>query len=235
MTFIRHDVEQRSEAWYALRCGRLTASRMADMFAMTVPDALTPTGRISKAQPKELAGRRNLRTQLVLERLTGRSQERQFQSQAMLDGIEREEAATGLYEAQTGILLQRVGFVSHPELLTGASPDGIVGDWEEFVEVKSPIPATHLDYLETGKVPDDYVKQMRHLAWLTDMRAGTFVSFQPDFPESLRLKVVRLTFTADELTEHGKKVRAFLEEVDAKVAALKTMFDLKGTLAAAVA
>lgn len=181
----------------------------------------------------EAAGRRNLRAQLVLERLTGKPQERSFQSQAMLDGIEREEAALEAYELLTGRLLRTVGFVSHSELLTGASPDGIVGEFESFVEVKCLIPATHLDTLKTGRVPDEYLKQMRHLAWLADMRTGAFVSYHPEFPEGLQLKVIQVSFTAAELKEHGSAVSTFLAEVDREVASLRTMFNLGSVLAEA--
>src|SRR6266853_2849772 len=59
---IVHDVAQRSEAWAQLRLGRLSASRAGDMLA-----TLKSGG--------EAASRRDLRVQLVLERLTNQSQE----------------------------------------------------------------------------------------------------------------------------------------------------------------
>lgn len=223
MNAIVHDVEQRSPEWHALRLGRVCASKAADMLAVRPSDG------------KPAAGRNNLRVQLVLERVTGRSQERNVQTQAMLDGVEREDAALALYQAETGSLLQKVGFVSHPELMAGASPDGVLGSWERFVEVKAPIPATHLETLRTSRVPDDYLKQMLHLAWLTDMRAGDFVSYQPDFPDVLRLKILPVTFTPAQLDEHGAKVRIFLKEVDLETDAIRTMANLKGQLQAALA
>lgn len=219
---IVHDVEQRTEAWHALRLGRVCGSRAHDMLATTRSGG-------------EAAGRRNLRAQLVLERLTGRTHERVFQSQAMLDGIEREESALALYQAATGMLLQPVGYVSHDTLQAGASPDGVFPEWDGFVEVKSPIPATHLDYLKSGTVPDDYHKQMLHLAWLLGVHVGDFVSFQPDFPEPLRLKVTRVTFTDAQLEQHEKAVRVFLFEIERELDALNTMFNLTQQLKAAVA
>ena len=185
---------------------------------------------LATIQKGEAAGRRNLRAQLVLERLTGKPQERTYQSQAMLDGIEREQAALEAYEALCGRLLRSVGFVSHPTLLTGASPDGILGEWESFVEIKSPIAATHLDTIKTHRVPDEYVKQMRHLAWLTGMRRGIFVSFHPEFPDYLQLRVIPVTFGEPEIAAHGKAVEVFLAEVDQEVSALRTLTDMHGTL-----
>lgn len=217
---IVHDVAQRTPEWAALRCGRLCGSRAADMLATIKSGG-------------EAAGRRNLRVQLVLERITRRPQERTFLSQAMQDGMDREADGLLLYEALTGTLLQRVGYVSHPTLMAGASPDGIVGDWEGGVEVKSPLPATHLEYLETGKVPDEYEKQIQHLLWLTGLPWVDWVSYQPDFPEAWQMKVVRIHRDESIIADYERKVIVFLAEVDQKVAALATMTNLRDTLVAA--
>src|SRR3990167_2016704 len=132
------DVDQRSEAWFQASRGRLTASRAADCLA-TIKSG-------------EAAARRNLRAQLVLERITGKSQEGGFQSKAMLDGIEREPDALLAYEAATGRLVKRTGFVQHDELMAGCSLDGHVGHWEGIVECKCPIAATHFATVMGGAV-----------------------------------------------------------------------------------
>lgn len=216
-----HDLEQRSVEWTAIRAGRLCASRAADMLA-TIKSG-------------EAAGRRNLRTQLVLERLTGRSHDRDFQSQAMLDGIEREAEALATYEALTGDLVRKVGFVSHDSLLAGGSPDGVIGDFVGLVEAKCCIPATHLDSLKTGTVPGEYLKQITHLLWLTGAQWCDWLSWQPDFPESLQVKLVRVTRDEQAIADYDAKVLAFLAEVERETAAVRTMADLAGTLRSAVA
>ena len=236
---IVHDVRQRSVEWDLLRLGRVTSSRSNDMLAMKYPDALTPTGKPSKAKPTELAGRRNLRAQLVLEILTGKSQERSFhQSQAMQDGIDREAAALEKYEEMTGRLVRPVGFISHDDLLAGWSPDGIIGDFVGAVEAKSPLPATHLEYLRTGKVPLDYYRQCLHALWLVpSLQWIDWFSYQPDFVgrvESLQMKCVRIYRSDVEIGDYDGKVHGFLAEVDREIEALLTMTDLSDTLAAAV-
>jgi hypothetical protein len=84
--------DQRSPAWIAARLGRLTGSRAADM--------------MTTVKSGEAAGRRNLRVQLVLERLTGVSQESGYVSRDMQYGLDREADAFGAYEAATGQLAQ---------------------------------------------------------------------------------------------------------------------------------
>src|SRR5437879_4169734 len=111
--------EQRSDEWHRARLGRLTGSRAADMLA-TVKSG-------------EAASRRNLRTQLVLERLTGRVQETGFVSAAMQQGIDREADAYAAYEALTGQHLVRTGFLRHDTLMVGCSLDGHAGDFESLI------------------------------------------------------------------------------------------------------
>lgn len=219
---IVHRFAQRSEEWYRIRAGRLCGSRAGDMLAAL------------KKGSGEAAGRRNLRAQLVLERLTGRPQESPYQSRAMLDGIAREADAAGFYEAITGELLEPIGFCAHEELLAGCSPDGVIGDGEGIVEIKSPLPATHLDYLRTGTVPGDYQAQVLHNLWITGARWCDWLSFHPEFPERLRVKLVRIERDETRIGDYDQKARAFLAEVDRELEALHTILNPAGQLQAAL-
>jgi len=191
---------QRSDAWKAARLGRLTGSRAADMLS---------TGRSGA----EAAGRRNLRVQLVLERVTGKPQERSFQSAAMQHGIETEDEACATYEALTGTLLERTGFLSHNTLMVGCSLDSHVGDFEGIVEIKCPIPATHWEYLQTGKVPGDYLKQVTHGLWVSGAQWCDWMSYEPSFPETLRAKIVRVPRDEAAIDAYQRAALTFLSEV----------------------
>src|SRR4051812_22312832 len=89
--------EQRVPEWYQARVGRLTGSSAADMLA--------------RIKTGEAAARRDLRMRLVCERLTGQAQEDTYVSPAMQHGIDMEDAAFAAYEAHTGQIAQRVGFL----------------------------------------------------------------------------------------------------------------------------
>ena len=92
-TFTTEDriaVEQGTEAWFAMRLGKVTASRVADVMAKT------KTG-VS-------ASRQNYLIELALQRVTGVF-EQSFTTQAMQDGIDREAQARVLYEVTTGELV----------------------------------------------------------------------------------------------------------------------------------
>lgn len=201
---------QRSPEWHAARNGRVTSSVVSEMLA-------------SRRDGKEAAGPRNLRIRLALERITGRSLESTYVSQAMQRGIDREAEALAEYEALAGVLVSKVGFLAHQELMAGASLDAYIGDFEIVVEAKSPEPAAHLEYLTTGKVPLDYYRQIVHQCWMAGAMQAVFVSFNPDFPDPLRLKVVDVVPTEAEIAAHEIAVRTFLADVDRVVASINAL------------
>ena len=203
-----HDIVQRSPEWVAIRLGKLTASRAGDMLATTKSGWST--------------SRRNLLMQLVLERVTGQSQENTYQTQAMKDGIDREPAALALYQEMTGQSVQAIGFCSHDTLMAGCSPDGFIGE-DGLLSIKSPIAATHWQYLKTGVIPDDYLKQILHEMWITGRSWCDWLSYQPYFPEHLRAKLLRVMRVDADVAVYDKQARAFLVEVDAEFDSIKTL------------
>jgi putative phage-type endonuclease len=207
---IVHNVAQLSPEWRALRCGRLTASRAADILATTKGGT-------------EAAARRDLRLQLVLERLTGEPEQNDFQNAAMARGVEKEPAARAAYEALTGYLVTPVGFVTHDTLMAGCSPDGMIGDWEGCVEIKCPKSATHLSYLEdkAEAIPPNYTAQLLHTLWITGAPWADLFSFDDRFPSSLQCCRRRLVRNDGLIAEYQRLVVTFLAEVEAKIVAMK--------------
>lgn len=202
MNFTVVEVPQRSEAWFACRLGRVTGSVAADMLSKP------------KNGKGESAGRRNLRVRLALERITGRSLESSFQSRWMQQGIDREADAALHYEALTGRFLSTTGFLRHDSLMAGCSLDGHVGDFEGIVEAKSPIPAVHLDYIRTGRIPGDYYSQVIHNLFISGAAWCDWISFNPDFPEPLQLKLVRVERNEPEMVAYQLALSLFLSEVE---------------------
>lgn len=201
------DAPQRSVEWHAARLGRLTGSCAGAM--------------LTSIKSGEAAGRRNLRIRLVLERLTNRSQESDFLSDAMKTGIEREADAVGAYEVATGALVQTTGFLSHTTLMAGCSPDGFTGAFDTLVSIKCRQPAAHYDFLRKGTIPPESWSQMKHELWMTDALEHVYVSYNPDFPEKMQLKFGVFGRDAFDLVEYDGLARVFLAEVDLEVSAMK--------------
>lgn len=208
MRFVIVNADQRSPEWFAARAGRLTGSRAADMLA-TIKSG-------------EAAARRDYRLQLVCERLTGQPQEDGFVNAAMQRGIEMEPLAFMAYEALTGNMAQRTGFLSHVEHLAGCSLDGHVGNFEGIVEIKCPKSATHLKYLRDGGIPKDYLPQITHNLWISGAAWCDFVSYDDRFPPELQVFHARVEAKDLDLVGYEKSALAFLAEVATEVAALRT-------------
>jgi putative phage-type endonuclease len=200
-------MDQRSPEWFAARCGKVTASRMADVVAKT-----------AKGYG---ASRANYMAELVVERLTGKPTEG-FTNAAMQWGTEQEPFARDAYSAKTGELVTEVGFVNHPRIENaGASPDGIVG--AGLVEIKCPNTASHIEYLMSKEPPQKYYYQMQWQIGCAMAEFCDWVSYDPRMPQELQLLIVRIYRDEDCIKMLEAEVETFLSELDAKVKALKEM------------
>jgi YqaJ-like viral recombinase domain len=198
------DAEQRSPEWFQARLGRLTGSRAGDMLA-TIKSG-------------EAAARRDLRTQLVCERLTHTLQEDGYINAVMQRGIDVEPQAFAAYEALTGNLAQRSGFLAHNTLAVGCSLDGHVGAFEGILELKCPKSATHLSYLRApGIVPAAHRAQIIHNLWVSGAQWADFLSFDDRFPPHLQTFLVRVERDEKELASYALAAALFLSEVEAEL------------------
>lgn len=219
--FVIVDAEQRTPVWYHARLGKLTGSVAGDMLA-TIKSG-------------EAAARRDLRIQLVTERLTGQPQDDVFVNAAMQRGIDLEPAAFAAYEATTGHVAERTGFLAHVTHQAGCSLDGHVGDFDGIVEFKCPKSATHYRYLKAGVVPTDYVPQILHNLWVTGAGWCDFVSFDDRFPLELQLFRVRVERDEKQIADYTQKALAFLAEVATECEAVAAMVNLGSVMHQAVA
>ena len=207
-------IEQRTDEWFQQRLGKVTASRISDVIAKTKTGVST--------------SRQNYLIQLVSERLTGKKGD-SFVNQAMLDGIERESAARELYERTKGVSVTEVGFFDHPVIKnSGASPDGAVNAEEEgkyagLIEIKCPIETTHTNTLMSKSVPSKYLPQIQwQMASVSpNVKWVDFISFNPNFPDTMQLFVARVERDNAYIAELEAEVIKFLDEVDATILKLK--------------
>lgn len=200
--------EQRTEAWFSERLGKVTASRVADVVART------KTGYA--------ASRANYMAELVCERLTGQKAE-SFTNAAMQWGIDHEQPACDAYSVRTGNMVEMVGFVPHPRIaMSGASPDGLITP-HGCIEIKCPNTATHIEWLLNQEPPQKYWYQMQWQMACVDAGYCDWISFDPRMPESLQLLIVRIERDDDAIKMLEHEVSEFLAELDGKVAKLREL------------
>ena len=168
-----HNHEQGSEDWLESRLGRPTASNFSKL--------ITPTGKPSSSSDAYI-------NELIAQKITGEIPEF-YKSAAMDRGNELEPAAKALYEFTRDVEVVEVGLCLHDTLECGASPDGLVND-DGGLEIKCPLPHTHIGYLKDGKVPTKYIPQIQGCLWITERDWWDFMSYHPSM-EDLIVRVYR--------------------------------------------
>ena len=196
------DVAQRSLEWYQARAGRLTGS-MAHVITMT-----------GKKKGEESKTRRDYILELVSERIAGCAQERLFWTAEMQRGVDIEPIAFCMYEALTGNLVQKSGFLQHKVLMAGCSLDGHIGDFSGIIELKCPKMATHINYWELpAQLRAEYIAQVRHNLWISGAAFCDLVSFDNRLPGSKQMVRVRIERRDAQLPEYETAALQFLSEV----------------------
>lgn len=201
--------KQLSHEWFQARCGRVTASEVTAVMSFL------------KSGKGETEKRRDYKTSIISEILTGKVDMEGFCSTSMLWGQEHEGEARNAYELQTGMLVRSVGFVVHPILdRAGSSPDGLV-DNDGGIEIKCPKTKTHLAAILSDEIPEEYLPQMHFNMACCERQWWDFISFDPRLPEPLQMFTKRLIRDNEKIDELEKGVSAFLLEVDQIIAGLK--------------
>ena len=158
--------EQKSEAWFEARMGRVTGTRFKALMAGE-----------STTTYKDLV------TNIACEIITGK-QEENYVSADMEKGIELEPIARNLYEELFGIKVAQIGFIIPDEESkfhewVGISPDGILPD-NGILEIKCPKFKTHFEYIEGNKLPTEYRYQVQGQLFVTGLDYCDFMSFATD-------------------------------------------------------
>lgn len=203
-------IVQGTAEWHQARLGKVTASKVADVIAKT------------KSGPA--ATRANYAAQLVAERQTGKPTET-FTNAAMAWGTEHEAEARAAYAfLHAPGPVTEVGFVDHPTIpMTGASPDGLVGD-DGLLEIKCPQTATHIETLLAQTVPAKHKPQIQWQLACTGRRWLDFVSFDPRLSPAKQLFVARVERDEAYIAELEAEIVAFLAEVAETVARLDSAY-----------
>ena len=193
------NAQQGTGAWFNQRTGKLTASRMSSAMSY-----LKGGG--------DSAARKDLKIEILAERLTDNIVPK-FVTGAMQWGIDHEAMAKEAFEKKTGLKITDVGFVDHPMIeYFGASPDGFVSDGRA-IEIKCPTTSTHLKYLLSGVIPEEYKPQMSVQSACTG-KAVWFASFDPRMPKGKQLFIRLYEPTTDEIKNVESEAVKFLYEVE---------------------
>jgi putative phage-type endonuclease len=193
-------LDQGSPAWVRERIGKLTASRMGDVMAMT------KAGKPSEARLAYLK-------QLVAERMTDSAQEF-YVTAAMQWGIDNEPLAAEEYESLTGEIVVPAPFVPHPTIQNfGASPDRFVGS-DGLIEIKCPASVNYVEWMRTQEIPERHRWQMLAQLACTRRQWCDFVAYDPRVVYGPPIWIKRFEPRPDDIAAVEEAARTFLDEVD---------------------
>jgi len=185
---------QRSVEWFEARCGSLGASRIGK--------ALEKLKRGERAKASldimhELAAERIIRapTQWV---------------NPLKWGVDHEAEARAAYVFLTNLPVTEVGMVLHPTIEHAhCSPDALVGD-----------DGVHLATMLSETVPEEHLPQIHWSLACTGRAWWHFMSFDPRFPPERQIFLKRVERDEKIIAGMEAEARAFLAELDEKVARL---------------
>jgi hypothetical protein len=200
---IHEKVIQGSDAWFALRRGRPSASRFKDIITAA-------KGDLSKSAPAYIA-------ELIGECFVPDWID--FAGNKFTDrGTELEPIARKAFEEHTGYKTTEVGFVTRADEVVGCSPDGLIlrngkelerdAIYDEEgritngadlfnwgVEIKCPSPKVHVGWVMAGKLPDEHSQQVHGSMAVTGLNSWHFFSFFPGL-QPFHIIVYRDAYTA---------------------------------------
>jgi YqaJ-like viral recombinase domain len=208
-------LQQGTDAWRQARCGSVGASDAPSV--------------VRRTKTGFSADRESLLAAKVLERLTNTPVEI-YKTAAMLQGTAREPEARLLYSMVRGVEVEEVGLITHPRIKgTHASPDGFVlvpggTAIAGLIEIKSPLPAKHLDTLLNEQISNDHLTQMMWQMACTSHSWCDYVSYNSDFPPAMQMWIKRVHRDNALIAELEREISQFVREVDRRVEQLSRRY-----------
>lgn len=192
-----HKVEQKTDEWYALRRGRLTASEA---------QAIGNNGK----------GLETLVLCLMAEKYAS-VQEEKYNNGDMDRGNELEAQARSIYELERGVTVEQVGFISEGDY-AGCSPDGLIGE-DGGIEIKCPNNVKYFSLLLNGEKAIDtaYIWQVQMNLLLTGRKWWDLVFYSPNYTESMKVFRIVPDKKMHEALKEGLKIGELkIKEIEKK-------------------
>jgi len=195
---ILHNIEQGSEAWHHIRCGRVTGTRFASLVA----------GETTKTY-------KDLVINIACEIITGKAEET-YTNAIMEKGIETEPIARAEYESLFETEVKTIGFITPDEdnkyhNWIGISPDGLLG--AGLIEIKCPLMKTHFGYIEDNRLPAEYLNQVQGQLFVTGLEYCDFISFV----EGMKPFIIRVYPDMELFAEFEKRLDILIIQVKEKL------------------
>jgi len=199
---------QGTDEWFEARLGKITGSHfdliMQSDAQKKAIDKVIENNEKYKEKPdkqKEFParfsdGQLTYLYRVAAELLTNMREET-FESKSMRWGTEKESEAKAAYSIKHLLKVRDCGFFTD-DVMTGSSPDGIIGINEKIIEIKCPESKQHFYYsLYPVELFKKYKWQVIGECYFTGCPSGVICSYDPRYPEDRRL--VEYNFAPSEI------------------------------------
>jgi putative phage-type endonuclease len=186
---VHTELLQGSPDWLKARLGKISASKVSSIMGKR------GFGKTGETYAVELT------TELILQEPTFVPV-----SFAMEFGTENEPFAREIYEDNRGVKVEEVGGIEKDGLWF--SPDGLVGE-DGIIEIKCPQPSQHMRNLLSDTVLAQYTDQIQFGLMVTGRKWCDFISFNPNFPDQLKAKVIRVENDYEHQTRMSNNIDKF--------------------------
>ena len=193
-----HNMEQRSDEWFAIKKGKASASRA---------QAIGNGGK----------GLENYVIEIMAEYYSIAEREN-YINEHMQRGIELEPIAKQVYELEHDCEVREIGFAEYNEYI-GCSPDGLVGK-DGMIEIKCPCDRIYLGILINEKIDSGYEWQCQMNMLILKRKWCDLIFYNPNFKKSMYIKRLK----ADKKT-HEKLLKGF-EKVEEEIKKIKNKIKL---------
>lgn len=194
--------EQRTEPWFEIRLGKVTASRLYDWLAVSKRDGSPLKARLDYEQ--EIMFEREFKTPFE-----------HYISSAMQEGIDFEDFIRDQYAQITEFTVVPVGAWYNDHFC--ASPDGGVKD-EGLLEIKLLKDTSFTDVLANG-VPEKHWQQIQGQLWASDRKWCDYVA------ASLSTRKIKIIRVKPDKEFHKKLEKSVQEPLTVKPFDKKFVFD----------
>jgi predicted phage-related endonuclease len=192
-------LEQGSEEWLAARCGLVTMSRVKSLLV----NGKGPGGFGADAL--------SYMHELIGERMTGEPAASWGGNTHTQRGHEMEPMARELYQEATGHPVDECGIILNHG--AGYSPDGLVGQIDGLLEIKTKLPKLQVEVLLAGEIPKEHHAQIQGGLWVSEREWLDFVSYWPGMP----LFVKRAYRDDKMIAQIAERVEAFYAELETRM------------------
>lgn len=202
---------QGTEAWFAARCGVLTASTFADATAVLT----RASGEKKAGDPTAAAD--EVCAIVAIERISGVPYRKSFETAATREGHEQEPELRDAYQFRRGCFVDEAGFVTTDDGRFGYSTDGLVDD-DGAIEGKTLVSSKRV--VEFLADPEKFIAEFRAQClgglWITGRQWIDLVVWIPQLQSvGKHLHIFRIERDDDEINALETKLMAALRRIDA--------------------